>query len=209
MLKQDRRSEPRIGERVPYVVIHGSPGLPLIQLVRRFVAWDIFVMCIFFYIDIYWSQVSRKQWGPYLISILALTHKEQDMVGRLLDKDYPKKQSVVGLTFQMLERVVQLWINLFRTNAPFLYPSGFLTFLKGYRNGTLSLNGLMCCNWNWKVASRSSTGRWTAQPDLETQSRYEISVGISHLVEKDCLSPSIVIQCGPCASQITITKEER
>ena len=37
MLKQDRRSEPRIGERVPYVVIHGSPGLPLIQLVKRFV----------------------------------------------------------------------------------------------------------------------------------------------------------------------------
>ncbi|XP_066919058.1 uncharacterized protein [Clytia hemisphaerica] len=34
MLKQDRRSEPRTGQRVPYVVIHGSPGLPLIQLVR-------------------------------------------------------------------------------------------------------------------------------------------------------------------------------
>ena len=31
----DRRSEPRQGERVPYVVVYGSPGLPLIQLVRR------------------------------------------------------------------------------------------------------------------------------------------------------------------------------
>ncbi|KAH9525040.1 hypothetical protein Btru_000173 [Bulinus truncatus] len=31
----DRRSEPRIGERVPYVVVNGSPGLPLIQLVRE------------------------------------------------------------------------------------------------------------------------------------------------------------------------------
>lgn len=33
-LKYDRRSEPRNGERVPYVIVHGSPGLPLIQLVR-------------------------------------------------------------------------------------------------------------------------------------------------------------------------------
>lgn len=33
-LAVDRRSEPRVSERVPYVVVHGSPGLPLIQLVR-------------------------------------------------------------------------------------------------------------------------------------------------------------------------------
>ncbi|XP_053396986.1 uncharacterized protein LOC123552830 [Mercenaria mercenaria] len=33
-LRQDRRSEPRVGERVPYVIAYGSPGLPLIQLVR-------------------------------------------------------------------------------------------------------------------------------------------------------------------------------
>jgi len=33
-LRQDRRSEPRVGERVPYVIVYGSPGLPLIQLVR-------------------------------------------------------------------------------------------------------------------------------------------------------------------------------
>ncbi|XP_069126103.1 uncharacterized protein [Argopecten irradians] len=33
-LQQDRRSEPRVGERVPYVIVYGSPGLPLIQLVR-------------------------------------------------------------------------------------------------------------------------------------------------------------------------------
>ncbi|XP_071479193.1 DNA polymerase zeta catalytic subunit-like [Diadema antillarum] len=33
-LSVDRRSEPRVSERVPYVVVHGSPGLPLIQLVR-------------------------------------------------------------------------------------------------------------------------------------------------------------------------------
>uniref|UniRef100_A0A8C3WFA4 DNA polymerase zeta catalytic subunit n=1 Tax=Catagonus wagneri TaxID=51154 RepID=A0A8C3WFA4_9CETA len=35
MLTHDRRSEPRVGERVPYVIIYGTPGLPLIQLVRR------------------------------------------------------------------------------------------------------------------------------------------------------------------------------
>lgn len=31
----DRRLEPRVGERVPYVVVYGTPGVPLIQLVRR------------------------------------------------------------------------------------------------------------------------------------------------------------------------------
>lgn len=35
MLAYDRRSEPRVGERVPYVIIYGTPGVPLIQLVRR------------------------------------------------------------------------------------------------------------------------------------------------------------------------------
>lgn len=30
----DRRAEPRRGERVPYLVVNGSPGLPLIRLVR-------------------------------------------------------------------------------------------------------------------------------------------------------------------------------
>ncbi|XP_072391181.1 DNA polymerase zeta catalytic subunit isoform X2 [Diabrotica undecimpunctata] len=30
----DRRNEPRSGERVPYVIINGPPGLPLIRLVR-------------------------------------------------------------------------------------------------------------------------------------------------------------------------------
>ncbi|NXL83331.1 REV3L polymerase, partial [Alectura lathami] len=35
MLAYDRRSEPRAGERVPYVIVYGMPGLPLIQLVRR------------------------------------------------------------------------------------------------------------------------------------------------------------------------------
>lgn len=34
-LTVDRRSEPRRGERVPYVIVYGPPGLPLIQLVRR------------------------------------------------------------------------------------------------------------------------------------------------------------------------------
>ena len=33
-MKVDRRAVPRSGERVPYVVIYGEPGLPLIQLVR-------------------------------------------------------------------------------------------------------------------------------------------------------------------------------
>lgn len=31
----DRRLEPRVGERVPYVIVYGRPGVPLIQLVRR------------------------------------------------------------------------------------------------------------------------------------------------------------------------------
>ncbi|RVE55860.1 hypothetical protein OJAV_G00230390 [Oryzias javanicus] len=35
MLSYDRRLEPRVGERVPYVVVYGTPGVPLIQLVRR------------------------------------------------------------------------------------------------------------------------------------------------------------------------------
>lgn len=30
----DRRREPRSGERVPYVIANGPPGLPLIKLVR-------------------------------------------------------------------------------------------------------------------------------------------------------------------------------
>lgn len=34
-LRDDRRAEPRVGERVPYVVVYGSPGLPLIKLVRQ------------------------------------------------------------------------------------------------------------------------------------------------------------------------------
>ncbi|KAM9496921.1 DNA polymerase zeta catalytic subunit isoform 1-T1 [Clarias gariepinus] len=35
MMAYDRRLEPRVGERVPYVIVYGSPGVPLIQLVRR------------------------------------------------------------------------------------------------------------------------------------------------------------------------------
>ncbi|XP_064595699.1 uncharacterized protein LOC135462216 [Liolophura sinensis] len=34
-IRADHRSEPRVGERVPYVIVYGSPGLPLIQLVRQ------------------------------------------------------------------------------------------------------------------------------------------------------------------------------
>ncbi|XP_075059030.1 DNA polymerase zeta catalytic subunit [Mixophyes fleayi] len=35
LVAYDRRSEPRVGERVPYVIVYGTPGVPLIQLVRR------------------------------------------------------------------------------------------------------------------------------------------------------------------------------
>ena len=31
----DRQAEPLVGERVPYIIACGSPGLPLIKLVRR------------------------------------------------------------------------------------------------------------------------------------------------------------------------------
>jgi len=33
-LQTDRRAEPRQNERVPYVIVNGPPGLPLIRLVR-------------------------------------------------------------------------------------------------------------------------------------------------------------------------------
>jgi len=33
-LSRDRRAEPLAGQRVPYVIVYGTPGLPLIQLVR-------------------------------------------------------------------------------------------------------------------------------------------------------------------------------
>uniref|UniRef100_H2S107 DNA polymerase zeta catalytic subunit n=1 Tax=Takifugu rubripes TaxID=31033 RepID=H2S107_TAKRU len=35
MMAHDRRSEPRVGERVPYVIVCGTPGVALIQLVRQ------------------------------------------------------------------------------------------------------------------------------------------------------------------------------
>lgn len=35
MLEHDVRAEPRVGQRVPYVIVYGSPGAPLFQLVRR------------------------------------------------------------------------------------------------------------------------------------------------------------------------------
>ena len=34
-LRHDRRAEPRIGERVPYIVVNGPPGSALIHLVRH------------------------------------------------------------------------------------------------------------------------------------------------------------------------------
>jgi DNA polymerase zeta len=33
-MKVDKRAEPRRGERVPYVIVNGAGGLPLIKLVR-------------------------------------------------------------------------------------------------------------------------------------------------------------------------------
>ena len=35
LLSQDRCGEPRATERVPYVIVYGSPGQPLIQLVKQ------------------------------------------------------------------------------------------------------------------------------------------------------------------------------
>ena len=34
MVAKDKRSQPRVGERLPYVVTHGPPGVPLFNLVR-------------------------------------------------------------------------------------------------------------------------------------------------------------------------------
>lgn len=39
LLRNDRRAEPQSGERVPYVIVYGEPGLPLIQLVRQ--PWEV------------------------------------------------------------------------------------------------------------------------------------------------------------------------
>ena len=32
----DERDEPRAGERVPYIIVYGTPGSPIIDLVRRY-----------------------------------------------------------------------------------------------------------------------------------------------------------------------------
>ena len=34
LVTKDRRAEPRSGQRVPYIIVYGRPGLPLIQLVH-------------------------------------------------------------------------------------------------------------------------------------------------------------------------------
>jgi DNA polymerase zeta len=34
-VRTDPRAIPRVGDRVPYVVVYGPPGVPLIQLVRE------------------------------------------------------------------------------------------------------------------------------------------------------------------------------
>ena len=34
-LATDKRAQPRAGERVPYVIVYGTPGSPIIDLVRR------------------------------------------------------------------------------------------------------------------------------------------------------------------------------
>jgi DNA polymerase zeta len=33
-MKTDKRAEPRRGERVPYLIVNGASGLPLIKLVK-------------------------------------------------------------------------------------------------------------------------------------------------------------------------------
>lgn len=61
MLREDRRSEPRVGERVPYVVVYGSPGLPLIQLVRRSVYHlAYFIFCDYYLGFIGWLNNCKK-----------------------------------------------------------------------------------------------------------------------------------------------------
>ena len=53
-MKVDRRAVPRSGERVPYVVVYGEPGLPLIQLVR----WVGIMILLSF-----WKNTEMK-WTP-------------------------------------------------------------------------------------------------------------------------------------------------
>ena len=45
MVAADRRAEPRAGERVPYVIVYGLPGLPLIKLVRRYTDHECNLTC--------------------------------------------------------------------------------------------------------------------------------------------------------------------
>ena len=42
-----------MGERVPYVVVYGSPGLPLIQLVRR----SVYHLAYFKFFDYYLGSI--------------------------------------------------------------------------------------------------------------------------------------------------------
>ena len=49
-LAVDPRSEPLVGERVPYVIVYGPPGLPLIRLVKkwshRYSMWAFYDSCL-------------------------------------------------------------------------------------------------------------------------------------------------------------------
>ena len=56
----DRRSEPRVGDRVPYVIVYGSPGLPLIQLACR---WDHYLTYMYVHVcALLFSNVVRREY---------------------------------------------------------------------------------------------------------------------------------------------------
>ena len=46
----DKRAEPRVGERVPYVVVCGTPGLPLFKLIRRYACTHTYMCTVCTYV---------------------------------------------------------------------------------------------------------------------------------------------------------------
>lgn len=68
MLVVDRRSEPLVGWRVPYVVVCGLPGQPLIQLVRRFV-----ILSLLAFFPAPFSFKRDDCWGMHVASLWLFT----------------------------------------------------------------------------------------------------------------------------------------
>ena len=65
----DKRAEPRVGERVPYVVVCGTPGLPLFKLIRRYACTHTYVCKVCTYVHKGVHKYNVLLW-PVLFSAL-------------------------------------------------------------------------------------------------------------------------------------------